>query len=176
MDLEYAYLIIFIAAILIIRVRRQNKGSKASTARIFRYPAVYMVLSLLLLAYTPSILLLLLTVIAIIIGYVIGNAMGSKSNVFSSGEKILYKRSNEIFAIWITAFVIRIILEFIVPTTSSGLPTASTSSIFSGSYIWYSLVDLLLAFSAGLLLGEALHLYKKYKSVKDAAKQRKEIS
>jgi hypothetical protein len=172
MQLEYIYAILFIAIIMLLRLRRQNKGYKASAMRIFRYPAVYIVLSLLLVLYTPSVMLFLLTAISIILGYAIGITFGSKSSVFSSQGKMMYKRSKEIFTIWMAAFVIRVLIEFLFPiNTPSAIGTQSlylTYAIPSGVYFWYMVADMLLAFSAGMLLGEALHIYKKYKSAVSA--------
>lgn len=166
-NLEYVYIIAFLAIILLLRLRRQHSGSKASTARIFRYPAIYILLSLVLVAYTPSVLLLVLVALFIVIGYAVGSVFGAKSSVFTSSDgKIMYKRSTEIFVIWIVAFLARIAIEFAFPINYT-LGTASKAiGIFSGVYLWYSIIDILLAFSAGMLLGEALHLYGKYKAEK----------
>lgn len=167
MELEYIYLIVFIALIMLLRLRRQKKGYKASTARIFRYPAIYIVLSLILVASAFNIVIFVVALLAILVGYAVGTIFGSKSSIFYSNGKIMYRRSNEIFAIWLAAFVARIVIEFMLPD-DLGLQalTTTASSAFSGIGFWYSLVDILLAFSAGMLLGESIHLYRKYKNAK----------
>lgn len=166
-DQEYLLLLVFIVIIMFIRVRRQNRGTKATAISIFRYPAIYIFISIILVVSTFNIMLFLYTAIAIIIGYAIGRILGKSSSVFASNGKLLYKRSREVFVIWAAAFVIRIFIEFAFPInyTGSGL---IISNPFSGIYLRYSVVDLLLGFSAGMLLGEALHLYRKYNSAKAA--------
>ncbi|MEM0154297.1 MAG: DUF1453 family protein [Methanothrix sp.] len=169
---EYLFIIIFLAVIILLRFRRQSRGSKATPSRIFRYPAIYIFLSIILVAYTPSLILLIFAVLAIILGYVIGNMLGRKSSVFMSEGKMLYKRSNEVFTIWLIAFVVRALIEFVLPIPSiNTIPINRAINAFSGVYMWYSVVDILLAFSAGMLLGEALHLYKKYNVMKQSSKQ-----
>ncbi len=167
MELEYIYLIVFIVLIMLLRLRRQKKGYKASVVRIFRYPAIYIVLSLLLVASTPNLALIAIAFLAILLGYVLGSVFGIKSSIFYSNGKIMYRRSTEIFVIWLVAFVARIAIEFMLPNDLAGSVLAnSASNAFSGIGFWYSLVDILLAFSAGMLLGESIHLYRKYRNAK----------
>ena len=164
-DQEYLLLLVIIVIMLFLRVRRQSRGMKANTVSIFRYPAIYILISILLVLSSFNILLLLYVIIAMILGYALGSILGKNSSVFASNGKILYKRSKEVSAIWAAAFVIRILIEFAFPITYTGFGL-TVQNAFSGVYLWYSIIDLLLGASAGMLLGEALHLYKKYNAIK----------
>ena len=165
LDQEYLLLLVIIVIMLFLRVRRQSRGTKATTVSIFRYPAIYIFISIILVLSTFNMLLLLYVIIAIILGYALGSVLGKNSSVFASNGKLLYKRSKEVFAIWAAAFIVRIFIEFAFPINYTG-PGQPVPNAFSGIYLWYSIVDLLLGFSAGILLGEAIHLYRKYNAVK----------
>lgn len=161
LDYEYAYLVVFVALVLFLRLRRQHSGSTFTTGRIIRTPLIYILLTLLLLASTPTLDAILITITALLLGMLLGSKLGSRSSVFKEGEKIKYKRSNEIFAIWIIAFVIRLALDFSHP-----LNTSLDFQVTSGNlYYIYVAADALLAFSAGMLAEEAMHLFKKYKGL-----------
>ena len=172
----YTFIIIIGALIIFVLGRRiigSRKGTKYSTGSIFLRPIIYIVLS------TALILGLLLwqigiVVIAVIIGVFAGIRLGERSDIFEKDGKILYKRSSEVMAIWLIAFVIRIAINFVANpylsgalTNSSSLNSASALDVVMSASQGNPLVfiaDIILAFSAGLLFGEALVLYRNFNS------------
>ena len=169
-EYEYVYVIIIILLFVVLRTRSQIHGRKADTRRIFTRPVLYAALTLLLLAITPNAYVLLIALLFGIIGYFVGTFFGSKSKVFEKDGIIRSKGSNEVFFIWIGAFILRLLIEIAFP-----LPAANAVVGFSiyanpnGAYFWYMIVDFLLAFSTGMLLGEARHIYKMYRSLQAKA-------
>ncbi len=176
-EYEYVYVIIIVLLFVALRMRSQMRGRMADTRRIFTRPVLYAFLTLVLLALTPRIEVLSFALLAGIIGYIIGTNLGIKSKVFEKDGAIRFRGSNEIFLIWTATFVVRLLIEIVLP-----LPTASASSMFlsyansSSAYFWYTVVDLLLAFSAGMLLGESRHIYRMYKNFKGNSKIQNQVS
>ena len=161
--------VVVIAVILFVIVRRTftgMKGSSYSVRSLFMRPVIYLVLT----AFLVIGLLLwqdLAIVIAVIAGALLGLLLGKKSNIFEKDGKIMYKRSNEVTALWIIGFVIRIGIDFVFNPVFSSSSSVSLSSIISAGSAFESSpillgADLLLAFSAGLLVGEAFVIYNNY--------------
>ncbi len=109
-------------------------------------------------------------VAAVVLGVFAGMELGKRSDIFEKDGKILYRRSNEVLAIWIIAFVIRILIDFVANPSILAAITNSSGSIgaidfataASQSNPFVFVADILLAFSAGLLFGEALILYRNF--------------
>ena len=177
-EYEYVYVIIIILLFVVLRTRSQMRGRRADTRRIFTRPVLYGFLTLFLLAITPNAELLVFALLFGIIGYIIGTKLGVKSKVFEKDGVIRYKGYNEVFFIWIGAFVLRLLIEITLPlpATSAAPVLLSSYTNPASAYFWYMIVDLLLAFSAGMLLGEARHIYRMYKSVKVNPKSQNQVS
>lgn len=123
------------------RIIRQRKGVVYSVRSIFMIPVIYVLLTAFFLIGTPiwqDIVIILMVSLGVIVGLI----LGKRSDIFEKNGKILYRRSNEITAIWIIGYIIRISVDFFVQT---------------GIFIFYA--NILLGISAGLLLGEAFVLY-----------------
>ena len=155
-------LLILIIFLLGRRVMRQRKGMKYSVRSIFLTPIIYTALTVYLLIGVPfwQDLVILAVIIA---GIVAGLALGRRSDLFEQDGKILYRRSNEVMMLWIIGYIIRIGIDlFFNPLYVQG-PSVSPASIaaYESSTIVFG-ADILLAFSAGLLLGEAIVLYRNY--------------
>ena len=176
-EYEYVYIIIIILLFVALRIRSQMRGRTADTRRIFTRPLLYVLLTLFLLALTPGIEVLSFALLAGIIGYIIGTNLGIKSKIFEKDGAMRFRGSNEIFLIWTVTFIVRLLIEIVLP-----LPKASASSVFlsyansSSAYFWYTVVDLLLAFSTGMLLGESRHIYRMYKNFKGNSKIQNQVS
>ncbi len=158
-------LLIFLVIIIFLlgrRVMRQRKGTKYTVRSIFLTPIIYTALTVYLLIGVPfwQDLVILAVIIA---GTVAGLALGQRSDLFEQDGKILYRRSNEVMVLWMVGYIIRIGIDlFFNPLYIQG-PSASSASIatYESSMIVFG-ADILLAFSAGLLLGEAVVLYRNY--------------
>ncbi len=136
--------LLFIIFVLARRIVRQRKGTKYTLRSILITPIIYLLLTVFLMvgvsaAQAAEILVLML------LGLVAGFFLGKRSDIFEKEGKVMYKRSTEVTMLWIIGYVARISIEFL-----SANPTI----------IFYA--DILLAASAGLLLGETIVLYKNY--------------
>jgi uncharacterized integral membrane protein len=171
-EYEYVYVIIIVLLFVMLRTRSQMRGRRANTRRIFMRPVLYGFLTLLILAITPNFEVLIFALLFGIIGHIIGTKLGVKSKVFEKDGIIRSKGSNEVFFIWIGAFILRLLIEIALPLPAISSQFALFSNYVnpSGPYFWYLVIDLLLAFSAGMLLGEARHIYRMYKSFKGNSK------
>ena len=172
--MEYT-LIIVIAALVVFVVGRRfigsRKGTKYSVQSIFLRPVIYIVLSAILILGLELWQVGILAV-GVVLGILLGMQLGKRSDIFEKEGKILYKRSNEVLAIWIIAFVIRITIDFYTNSYLLGAITNSSSTnpisiidvaMTSGqSNPVVFIADMLLAFSAGLLFGEAFVLYQNF--------------
>ncbi len=160
-EYQYVYILFIVLLFVLLRTRSQAKGRKINAAKIFRRPVLYSLFTLLLLVSTPTIIALAASLLFWILGYKAGLVFGPKAKVYAENGIIRSKSSNEIFAIWTVSFVARLFIELAFP-----IPSAP-SVVVPNAYFWYLAIDLLLAFSAGMLLGEARHIYKMYKSIKN---------
>lgn len=149
---------------------RNKNGVKYSVRSIFITPVIYLVLSAYFLIglqpYQDAIV-----ICVIVVGILVGMLLGKRSELFEKDGKVLYKRSVEVMAIWIVGFVLRIVADFFFnpaltsyfsPNSLSGASASAAAVAYQSSLILLG-VDLLLAFSAGLLLGEALILYMNHR-------------
>ena len=175
MAFTYSVALIIVAVIVLVigrRVISGRRGAKYSVQSIFITPFIYIVLTAALII---GVQIWQIGVIAavVIIGVFAGMKLGKRSNIFEKDEKVMYRRSNEVLAIWVVAFIARIIIEFFtdpyltsVITGAQSLNSTGISAIFLSSASQSNPIlfaaDILLAFSAGLLFGEALILYNEY--------------
>ncbi|HUB92662.1 MAG TPA: CcdC protein domain-containing protein [Candidatus Saccharimonadales bacterium] len=169
--------IALVAVRLFVRMRRNKKGSRYSLRSIFLLPVIYIALSayfvLGLGAFDSAMVLA-----SVIVGIAAGLFLGRRSEIFEKEGKIMYRRSAEVMAVWMVGFVIRVAIDFL-SFSSLGSGSASISGVLSSaSFAAYEssplvfAADLLLGFSAGLLLGETIVLYREHAS--RYAKGRKE--
>ena len=92
----------------------------------------------------------LIILLLIFAGTVPGLIYGQQVTFFDKNYMIFYKRSPYITIFWAVAFMLRIGLEFIYPDNTLALFT----------------VDALLAITLGLIIGESIKTYEKYKEYK----------
>ncbi len=161
---------VFIAILIVavaIRTVRGMSGSEYSAKKLFTRPAAYIVLTALLvfgLALWQDAVLF----ISVAAGILLGLALGRKGNVFEQDGRVMFKRSLEVTLLWLVAYVIRIGIDFAFNPAFTQSSTASPASIFiaanafEGGILVFG-ADVLLSFTAGLLLGEALALRRSYR-------------
>jgi hypothetical protein len=146
-NLSTAIVLIIIVLILSRRMYRGIKGTKFSMRGLVVLPLIYIVLTLLFFAEFPfTITDIAITIAAIAAGVLSGLRFGQAVTFFQKEDVTYYKRSPFIMGIWIVAYVARFGLELMFPT----------------SFIINFVVEILLGFSSGLLLGESIHINRKY--------------
>ncbi|MDE1865164.1 MAG: DUF1453 family protein [Candidatus Micrarchaeota archaeon] len=158
-------IVVFIVFRMSLRVMRNRRGAKYSLRSILLMPVVYMVLTALLLVGLAPLWMGIVGV-AIVLGILAGLQLGRSSELFEKDGKVLYRRSTAVMAIWIVGFVARIVIEFALPLLNGSAP----STIFSFAASSYQqnpillAADMILGFSAGLLMGETIVLYNNHKA------------
>lgn len=139
-DVEYVIIgIIFLFISIRVFVRGIN-GRPYRQSYLYRRPVLYTLLTLYLIfpeLYVSDFILLVL--LAIPLGFIIGDRYGGDVSFFSVNSTLYFKRSPVIMIIWLISFGIRLILEILYPTV----------------FLYDVMVDLLLAFTDGMLIGEA---------------------
>jgi hypothetical protein len=144
---------IFLLAIVVLVTARLYKGSRGtrfSVSRIARLPAIYLLLTLFyIFYYNGSNLYMEITasVLLILIGLAAGFRYGGSTEFFDKENGVHYKRAPYVMVFWLAAYSGRVLLEMAFPALS----------------LAQLAVNLLLAFSTGLLAGESTHIYRKYK-------------
>ncbi|WP_297216176.1 hypothetical protein [Thermoplasma sp.] len=146
--------ILFIIALILIRTTiRAFHGRRYSNVRVVRLPAVYIILSVFAVLinfagrfFYYSILLLIPA------GYVFGSRFAGQAQFFYRSDVLYYRRSPVIFIIWLSSFLARIFLQFVLPD----------------SFVINIIIDSVLSFTAGLLLGESINLIVKKRQMTES--------
>lgn len=129
------------------------KGNKYKKSRVLLRPIIYLLLGTSLVFYSltfiNSLFALILYISAILvvtlIGVGFGVVLGAGVEVYYGMDgELYYRRSPLIYALWFSAFLIRIILEVL---------------FFADPFIYF-LADAMLMFTSGLLVGEAYHVIR----------------
>lgn len=139
-------LVIFLAIIAIIVARRIVRGvygRRYSTGRVLFLPVFYVLLTLAFVIFLNiGDTEIYYTLLLIPAGALLGLRIGGGISFFTKNGEVYYKRSPIILVIWLVSYVSRIILEFLYPTNRTIILA----------------VDIVLALTAGLIIGEAVHL------------------
>jgi membrane protein CcdC involved in cytochrome C biogenesis len=153
-------LVVFLIARLFLRGRN---GTNFSLTSIFIRPVIYTLITLaflLILGLEQDAML----IGAIVIGLLLGLVLGRKSDIFEKDGKVMYKRSNEVTILWLIGFVIRILIDFFYnPALTAPSLNITQILLYEKTIPILFIADILLAFTAGLLLGEAIVLYQSHK-------------
>ncbi len=150
-------LLAIIAVRLFVRLRKNASGARYSLRSILLLPVLYSAITFFLMIgmqFRGDAIL----IASLIIGIAAGLLFGRRSEIFERDGKVMYRRSAFVMAIWLIGFLIRIGLEFVSGSFDFG---SSTPSFAAGGAVIFG-ADVLLAFSAGLLLGEAIMLYRSH--------------
>lgn len=144
--------LIVIAVIVSMRLYRGMSGTRFSKINLYRLPALYLLILIISLAsLQPGLTEIAVTIAAIVIGFLVGRHLAGGVQFFEKDGRTYYRRSPFIMIIWLISFILRFGVDFLLPT----------------NYIAAILVDILLAGTTGLIMGEAYHtsrMYKKYAS------------
>lgn len=145
---DFGVVLIALALYLTLRLYRNMKGTKYSAARVYLAPMIYLVLVIVsIVELPPSYIGIAVVAVAIVIGYAIGRRLAGGAKFFEKNGTTYYKRSPTIMVIWLVSFIIRFSVEYVV------LPDAALIAIA---------VEVLLAFTTGMIIGEAHHINKAY--------------
>ena len=152
LTLSNTFLVVVIALILIRMMYRRIKqglnGRLFKTFRLFTTPVIYFLLLLFFMAaFIGNIYYITIVILLCVIGIIPGFIYEERVSFFEKDKKIFYKRSPYILTIWAAGFLVRILLEFLYP---------------SNIEIQF-IVDALLAVTLGLIIGESIKTYIKYR-------------
>ena len=137
--------LVFIVLIVIRRVMRGIYGRRYSTGRVLFLPVFYVVLTLIFVAaFSATDIYAYYTFLLIPAGAIVGWRFGGGVSFFMKNGEVYYKRSPYILVVWLVSYILRVLLEFLFP---------SNLTIAFG-------VDAVLAITAGLIIGEAIHLIR----------------
>ncbi len=142
------FLIIFVIFIMARRIYSGINGRRFKTTRLFTIPFIYLLLLLFFLGAFIGLLDYILIIILIgIVGLIPGFAFGESVTFFEKNNSLYYKRSPLILIIWAAGFIVRLILELFYPQ----------------NLLANFIVDSLLGFTLGMIIGESIKAMKKYK-------------
>ncbi|MGI0141716.1 MAG: hypothetical protein ACREBF_03655 [Candidatus Micrarchaeales archaeon] len=148
-------ILIFFVILLTVRMYRGLKGMKYRAFRLYLLPIVYLLLTIYsLFELAPSYLDIPGVVVALLAGYFIGIKFGSSVQFYEQEGQTHYKRSPIILIIWLASFVARFVLEAFLP------------NVF---YINFG-IELFLALTTGMIIGEAFHIMRKHRLHKESTK------
>ncbi len=146
---------IFILAIVLImsvRVFRGMKGTKFSMYRVIGIPILYMLITIGSIAYsTMTSTEYAIAIVAFAIGALLGTRFGKSTKFFDKDEQTYYKRSAVVITVWLVSFAFRDIIPMIV----TNVPWLTVA------------VNMVLALTTGMIIGESIHIYREYKSPMD---------
>lgn len=145
---SYLFFLVIIAFIAVRRISRGVRGSPFRISRVLRAPIIYSILSVLFIfVLSPLNYDIYATIIFLPVGLLFGLGVGGSISFFLKGNVVFYKRSQAILVFWIVSFMLRIILEM----------------FYSNIVIAEIVFDALLAFTSGLIIGEAINIINKAK-------------
>jgi len=137
-------IISFIVFFLIISyiIIRRLRPRKFKASRLYKWTAIYVLLTLFLAVQISDPLLLLILPASGIIGYILGLKILERNEIkfFYKDDVLYYKWPTPIIVLWSGLFVIRLFLEL----------------LGSENIIVLSIVDLLLSFSTGLIVSASI--------------------
>ena len=144
----FIVLLLILTRVIYRRIKFGIQGRQFKTFRLFTTPIIYSILLIFFMAeFEGNLDYILIVLLLILAGTVPGLIYGQQVTFFDKNGMIFYKRSPYITIFWAVAFILRIGLEFVYPYNTLALFT----------------VDALLAITLGLIIGESIKTYEKYK-------------
>ncbi len=145
-------LLAVIVLVITVRVYRSaTRGIRFSTARIYRLPALYLLITIISIASITSLSQgLLLSAALLAAGLLAGLRMAGGVKFFEKNGAIYYKRSPLVMLIWLVSFFARFGMGYMYPSVHYATLA----------------VALVLAATTGLIIGEASHIKKGYEAYK----------
>ena len=152
-------IVVFLAIIILIMARRIKSGlngRRFKMSRIFTMPFIYAILLIFFLgAIGKNVTYIFIVAGLIFPGIIVGFIYGERVKFFEKNSFTYYKRSQFIMVFWLTSYIARIFLYIFYPTN------------FMANFI----VDILLAITLGMIVGESVKLYIKYKEYRSPANE-----
>ena len=148
----FIVILLILARVIYRRLKFGLQGRQFKTFRLFTTPIIYSFLLIFFMAeFEGNMEYILIILLLIFAGTVPGIVYGQQVTFFDKNGMIFYKRSPYITIFWAVAFMLRVGLEFIYPDNTLALFT----------------VDALLAVTLGLIIGESIKTYEKYREFTD---------
>ncbi len=148
----FIVILLILARVIYRRLKFGLQGRQFKTFRLFTTPIIYSFLLIFFMAeFEGNMEYILIILLLIFAGTVPGIIYGQQVTFFDRNGMIFYKRSPYITIFWAVAFMLRVGLEFIYPDNTLALFT----------------VDALLAVTLGLIIGESIKTYEKYREYTD---------
>ncbi len=152
LNLSSTFLAIVILLILVRimyrRIKQGIHGRQYKTSRLFITPVMYFLLLVFFMAaFIGNIGYIAIVMLLCAVGIILGFIYGGHISFFDRNGIVLYKRSPYILTFWAAGFIVRIFLEFAYPS----------------SLTIQFIVDALLAVTLGLIIGESIKTYRKYR-------------
>ncbi len=142
-----AIFIVIIGIFIFIRFSRNFKGYKFRTSSLLRRPLAYLLILILSFFSFGNYTINALTLLFIFPGIILGIRTINNIIFFNAGNTIYYKRPFIIMVFWLISLIIRYILIFMFP----------------GNIYIIIFVNGLLAITTGIIIGESVAIYKKYR-------------
>lgn len=147
-------LLIIVIFIIARRMQKGIQGRKFAGWRIVFFPLLYILITLYVVEldwkdfgiYIDISISLLL-----VIGLMTGLKFGGSVSFFKKGNDLYFKRSPYIISIWAVSFIARITIEYVFPQL----------------LLYTEVVDGLLVFTSGLVVGETFHILTKKKKYEE---------
>lgn len=142
------YFEIFIGIMVIVGIVRGLVGRRYSAGRVLRTPAVYILFTAFAIYFTKQPNIYAEAVIVLIpVGIPFGIKFGKDVKIFKKENVFYYRRSPYILIIWALALIARVYLEL-----------SSFNSIYA-----IMVINSLLSLITGLLLGEAINIFRTHR-------------
>jgi hypothetical protein len=147
---QFSIILVVIALYLTFRAYRGFSGMKYNERRVYSTPILYLLITIIGLAdVNPTYTDIAASAIALIVGYLVGRRLAGGVKFYEKNNSTYYKRSPLIIIVWLISFLARFAIGYLYPT----------------SLVLAVIVEIVLAGTTGMILGEAHHIinaYKKY--------------
>ncbi|MCL5730960.1 MAG: hypothetical protein M1605_02420 [Candidatus Thermoplasmatota archaeon] len=91
----------------------------------------------------------------VVVGILPGLRWGELSSLYYQNQKLMYRRSNVILYLWALSLFSRLFIEVILP----------------GNLLYNIIVEGILSFETGMIIGESQRLYSKYRTLTESGLQ-----
>ncbi len=150
---SYEFLAI-ILLFLIFRIKRNKSGRTFRVSRIFYLPVILLLINLSLLIDIPVQYYIYFAML-VVVGILPGLRWGELSSLYYQNQKLMYRRSNVILYLWALSLFSRLFIEVILP----------------GNLLYNIIVEGILSFETGMIIGESQRLYSKYRTLTESGLQ-----
>ncbi len=143
-----ASFLILIALLVTVRVYRNTKGRRFTKSSIYFLPIIYLILTVTsIFEAGPSVADLFATAASLAAGLMIGLRIAGGVQFFDKAGVTYFKRSPVIMIAWLISFMARFGIETFYPA----IPILGAA------------IEVILAATTGLIIGEAIHISRGYR-------------